>query len=230
MTERACVFTSLFGGYEDLLEQPEAKRSGLDFICFTDDADLRSETWHLELVLRKVPDDPQCSSRYQKICPHHFLGDYELSLYIDNSVLLKQPPEHAFEAFLPEGELMGVFAHSFRATVADEFAAVMQLGFDYRHVCVEQLDHYRRVHPDVLDLKPIIGGVLLRRHLRPEVVAAMETWWDHLVRYSRRDQLSVLVALKEASLVPYVSSVDIRENDYWRWPASTGRRRRHFTE
>ena len=35
---------------------------------------------------------------------------------------------------------------------------------------------------------------MLRRHHDPTVMIAMETWYAHVLRYSRRDQLSVWVA------------------------------------
>jgi hypothetical protein len=42
--QRACVFTSLFGWCENLLEQPMAADSGIDLVCFTDDPDLKRES------------------------------------------------------------------------------------------------------------------------------------------------------------------------------------------
>lgn len=47
---RMCVYTVLFGGYEDLLEQPVATQSEVDFICFVDNAGVRSRTWRLHVV------------------------------------------------------------------------------------------------------------------------------------------------------------------------------------
>jgi len=224
MTEAACVYTALFGGYEELLRQPIAAESDLDFICFTDDPELESDTWRIEVVEPPLRSDPARSSRFPKICAHRFLGDYDASLYVDNSVLLLRPPEEVIVMLLAETDTaFGAVAHSFRNTVEDEFAAVMESRLDARSVCLEQLAHYRLHYPDILAMRPIAGGVLARRHGRRDVVEAMERWWYHVLRYSRRDQLSLLAALSDSPLSPAVTELDLQDNPYWRWPASTGR-------
>jgi hypothetical protein len=223
LAERACVYTVLFGQFEDLLEQPVAADSGTDFLCFTDDPELRSDSWQIRLVQRAIPGDPARSSRYPKICAHRFLQDYDVSMYIDNSVLLTRSPEEILDALLPASAGLAAMAHSFRETVRDEFRAVIAAKLDAEWVCEEQLEHYRLAYPDVLDLKPLVGGVLLRRHLRADVIEAMEVWWFNVLRYSRRDQLSFRVALAETSFDLTIWSLDIKDSGYWKWPVSRGR-------
>ncbi len=220
---RACVYTCLFGGYEELTEQPISSRSGVDFICFTDDQTLTSTSWQVRVVPPAVPGDPQRSSRYPKICAHRFLERYKLSLYIDNSVLLRRPPEDIFEHFLSPGRSMAGFEHDHRETVEDEFRAVAKLGYESEEISARQLERYRASHPDVLGMKPIIGGVLIRRHMKREVIGAMDLWWAEVVEHSRRDQLSLLVALKESGLDPEIAGIAIRDNVFWAWPKSQGR-------
>ena len=225
MIERACVYTALFGGYEELLEQPVADGSRIDFICFTDDPGLESDSWQTRLVQPVIPTDSGRSSRYPKICPHRFLTEYDRSLYIDNSVLLTRPPEEVIDKLLPDGVGFAAVEHSFRETVLDEFIEVKRLGYEAGWVCDEQLEHYRQSHPGVLAMKPLAGTVLVRRHMNPDVIKAMELWWFNVLRFSRRDQLSLLAALEQASLTPLTWPLDLSDSGYWRWPASEGRDR-----
>jgi hypothetical protein len=44
------------------------------------------------------------------------------------------------------------------------------------------------------------GGVLFRKHNTPEVNKAMNIWWDHIMRFSPRDQISLPVALYESKI------------------------------
>jgi hypothetical protein len=111
------------------------------------------------------------------------------------------------------------FFHSFRNSVEDEFMAVINHGRDNASVCRQQLAIYRLQHPDILGLKPVIGGILIRRHMRENVIAAMQTWWSHVTSHSHRDQLSLRVALKELEGVTAIGEIDIRDNLYWTWPA-----------
>ena len=219
------MYTALFGGYEDLLEQPLAATSAVDFICFTDDPALVSDLWEIRLVEPAIATDPARSSRFPKLCAHRFLADYDISIYIDNSVLLTRPPEAIITDLLPPGAEFSAFEHSSRETVLDEFSEVARVGYEAGWVCDEQLAHYHQTHPEVLSMKPLIGGVLIRRHMHPDVIAAMEKWWIHVLRFSRRDQLSLRMALTETGLSPVTWQLDIRDSGYWVWPASTGRDR-----
>jgi hypothetical protein len=100
LTRLACVYTTLFGGYEVLNEQPIAPTSRLPFICLTDDPDLRSETWQIRQVEPLFGVDPIRSQRALKLRPHVHLLDFDCSIYIDNSVVLKTPPEALVEQYL----------------------------------------------------------------------------------------------------------------------------------
>lgn len=221
---RVCAYTVLLGGYERLTEQPVAHRSGVDFLCFTDDPTLESETWSIRQLTPLFPGDAVRSQRQAKIQAHAILPEYDVSLYLDNSVLLRRTPEEILEAFLPEDAPMAIAAHSFRQTVGDEFRVVVSLGLDRADRCEEQERHYRDHDPESLGLRPLWSGILLRRHLDPRVVEAMNAWFLHVLRYSRRDQLSSHYAFRAVGLEPVVHELDNHESAYHSWPIGVGRR------
>jgi hypothetical protein len=138
---QVCVYTTLLGNYERINEQHVAAGLQIPFICLTDDPDLRSESWQMRVVQPVFPTDPVRSQRDMKIRPHVYLPEFARSLYIDNSVILKQPPHRLFEigAASPEGFVMP--HHSFRQTVHDEFLEVAQLGLDDNDRVFEQLNN-----------------------------------------------------------------------------------------
>jgi hypothetical protein len=213
----------LLGGYEQLTEQPVARRSNVDFVCLTDDPALESETWTMRVVEPILPEDPVRSQRALKIRAHTVLPEHDVSLYLDNTVLLRRTPEEIVADLLPDDAVFAAMAHSFRATVEDEFRAVVEQRRDRADRCAEQERHYRACDPGVLALRPLKAALLLRRHHDPLVVAAMEAWLRHVLRYSRRDQLSLRYALREVGLEPVVHELDNYESDYHRWPVSVGR-------
>jgi hypothetical protein len=219
-SRRTCVYTALLNGYEKLNEQPAAPDSGLDFICFTDDPKLTSDTWSIRPIEPLFPADPARSQRCLKICAHRALPEYDVSLYIDNSVILKRSPEDMIDALLPDGCDFSVFAHSFRETVRDEFEQVTRAELDSATVCDEQLGHYAATDPESLTNRPLWSGILLRRHHTPVVVTTMETWCAHVLRYSRRDQLSFWIALRSGGLEPLVHALDNHESAFHRWPVT----------
>lgn len=216
----------LLQGYEALTEQPVAHESDVDFVCLTDDPTLASNTWGIRHVRPLFGQDAPRSQRHLKIRAHAAVPDYDVSIYIDNSVLLKQTPERLLADLLPAGTLFAGMAHSFRSSISAEFEEVVRLGLETHDRCAEQEEHYRLDDPVSLALRPIKGGLLLRRHHDPLVVAAMEAWAAHVLRYARRDQLSLWFCLREAGLEPLIHELDNFESDYHRWPVSVGRAER----
>ena len=223
MPPRVCVYSVLVGGYEKLLEQPVARSSDYDFILFTDDRDLTSETWQIRTEELILPQDPARSSRYAKLLPHRALPGHDVSIYIDNSLLLREPPEIILADLLPDDSVFVLNAHDFRETVRDEFEAVVAGELDAPWVCAEQMEHYESWHPEVLQGKPLWSGFMIRRHRDPLLIRTMELWWTQLLRYSRRDQLSLTMALRETGLEPTILSLDSRASRYHEWPQVLGR-------
>jgi hypothetical protein len=219
--KKYCVYTTLLGNYEKLNEQPVAKDSEIDFICFTDNADIVSQTWKIIKITPVFPLDSSRSSRLYKIKPHLFLQDYQTSLYIDNSVILKIAPDKIFKDLL-KNEIDAIFIkHSFRETVLDEFIEVLKLNYDYPTIILEQLDNYYRLNPDLLSQKPLWGGFIIRNHNTPSCIDTMEEWLAQVFRFSRRDQLSLNYVLTHTTLKYDSLELDNLSSDYYNWPSVT---------
>jgi hypothetical protein len=219
---RRCVYTALVGGYERLNEQPTATGSDIPFICFTDDSGLRSETWEIRQISCVLQHDPARSQREIKLRPHKYLPEFEASLYIDSNVLLTAPPALIFERYFPVSGL-ALPGHSFRQSVADEFVAVYNQGRDEPQKFVEQLDHYVSSWPGVLDAKPFWGGIQLRDHRSEPARGVLELWLTHVLRYSRRDQLSINFVAHQLGFEPDRMDVDNYASWFHKWPLESGR-------
>jgi len=215
------VYTALIGGYETLTEQPMASTSDIEFVCFTDDASLTSETWRIELVEPAFPLDPVRSARMLKTRGGRRLG-VEESLWIDNTVLLKRDPSEILEEWLAAADL-AIPRHSYRASVIAEFEEVLRLGYDEASRVYEQLRHYVELAPETLEDPALWTAIIARRH-SPEVEEFMERWFLDIVRFSRRDQLSVRKVLHDVGLHVDVRQIDNRESPMHTWPSALGRR------
>lgn len=218
---RRAVYTILFGDYEELLPQPALVQSVTDAFCFTDDPSLQSDEWTVVHVGRRLPGDVVRSQRAIKVCFFDYLADYDEVLYIDNSVRLKQAPEKILDYWLAEAD-MALFEHSFRDRLIDEFDEVARLNYDDAVRVHEQLWDYARTAPEVLDAKPLWTGMMARRNT-PEVRHAMQVWYENVLRYSRRDQLSVLVALRDAEIGLHTFPRDNSESEWHSWAMSSSR-------
>lgn len=81
---RPIVYTSIYGNYDNLKSQPDI---GADYICFTDNPDLKSETWDVRYEPIYEHLHPRLRAKFHKlICPFD-----TLSLYIDGSIEIVDP-------------------------------------------------------------------------------------------------------------------------------------------
>jgi len=101
---RRVVYTALIGAYELLNEQPIAKSSNIDFICFTDDPALVSDSWEIRLIEPRFPRDTIRSARYLKVMGPDILGEYDESLWIDNSIVLRATPESILDEWIADAD------------------------------------------------------------------------------------------------------------------------------
>ena len=193
---------------------------GVDLICFTDRDDLEPNGWRVIRVEPLLPADLPRSSRDAKIRPHRWLPDHEASLYIDPSVDLRVSPLELWQALLSaDNACFGAMLHSYRDTVLDEFAAVYEGGLDLPTTLTEHLAAYQLTNPEGLELKPVWAGVLARRHHDPRCIDAMEDWFVQVLRYSRRDQLSLPSVLRRAPEGSVcLHQIDNQDSEFHRWP------------
>jgi hypothetical protein len=69
---RCVVYTCLFG-HSELFNDFKYDRDGIDFVCFTDDPELRSDFWKIELVPRQLLQ-PALATKRIKALPHVYLA------------------------------------------------------------------------------------------------------------------------------------------------------------
>ena len=223
MSEKSVIFTALFGGYETLNEQPSVLFDGsVEAICFTDDPSLTSDSWDVRVIEPMLPFDLVRSQRAVKILGHPDLDEFDRSLYIDNSVVLRRPPSEILDAWLADGDL-AMPLHSYGGRLIDEFEAVVALNYDESSRVYEQLLDYNRWFPDALLSTPHWNGFFARRPT-PEVQRFSEEWFRHVLRYSRRDQLSGNVALYIVGAQVTDIKIDNFGSELHEWPVMTDRK------
>jgi|SRR5437667_1772993 len=184
------VYTCLFG-HSEQFNDFQYERDDIDFICFTDDPELRSDFWKMVMLPRQLLD-PARTTKKVKALAHLFLAQYDWSLYIDNTVRLKASPQRLFDEFLaPAKSPLVCFRHHERDCVYDEADVILMLNYDTADRVNNQMSLYRYLgYPARNGLAKTT--MLLRRHHDPELQRAMSIWADQTLAHSKRDQLSML--------------------------------------
>jgi Protein of unknown function (DUF616) len=223
-TNSRAIYTVLMGGYEGLKEVTTSADDHVDSICFTDDPTLTSDTWQIRLVKPSFPSDPVRSQRLLKIRGNELLDSYDTTLYVDNSVRLKVPAGTILDRWLEDPNVdIALPLHSYRETVLDEFDELIESRYDDPARLYEQLVQYSEDHAESLNSRPYWTAIVARRS-NDRVRKSMAVWADHVLRYSRRDQLSARVALDSGNVSVNAVEIDNFTSDLHEWPVEVHRK------
>ncbi len=226
---RRVLFTVVTGKYE-VLNELEISDPAVHGICFTDSPDLVSSTWEVVQFTPSFAGDPIRSQRLIKILGHPRLDAYDEWLYVDNTVRVTVAPSVILDEWLNSADL-AIPSHSHRASTREEFAVVQGDDLDSYERIEEQLQHYQETFAATLEERPLWTGMIARRPT-PLVREWADTWAKHVLRYSRRDQLSVCVALHICE--PSINRIQIDNflSPFHQWPIWNERKgeRRFFSE
>jgi hypothetical protein len=140
-------------------------------------------------------------------------------------VRLKVPAEQIIARYLGDADVALPW-HTLRDTLLDEFIAVAREGLDEPARVFEQLSHYQLINFELLSQRPYWTGVMIRRHDRERARGAMTDWYNQVMRYSRRDQLSINLALSAPGLAINTFDTDILSSWFHEWPVVAGRNQR----
>ncbi len=219
--KRFCLYTVLIGGYTQLnnplpREMERQTEEPFERICFTDDLSIESHGWKL-IKLDTHGLDSRRASRLPKLLPHRYLEDFEWSLYIDTTVRLKMSPLNILNEYIDQKLAFWSFRHPWRNCIYDEAEEVIRLGYDNEHLVREQMDHYKFLgYPKNAGLSA--NTFILRRHNDPSVIQLDEIWFEHVLRYSKRDQLSFNFVAHYLNFRHGFLAGELTDNQYMVWP------------
>ncbi len=182
------LYTALYGQSEPLNPDVFGPFTGQRRVLFTDRTDLSLPG--VDVLIDPLDGlDPARASRRAKLMPHRYL-DADWSLWIDNkSRLLRDPGEVLASAQAQSDAAFFAFPHFRRDCVYHELQTAWENGLDdYAKLKERQRTYLAEGMPRHAGL--IEGHFILRRHHDPDVARFGERWFEHVLRYSRRDQIS----------------------------------------
>jgi hypothetical protein len=217
-TPSLVVYTVLLGQKAELNTPPVSPNA--DFVCLTDQKDLVANGWEIKTIEPMFLDDNPRSSRHPKVNAHLYFKDYSRSIYIDSSVQLLTDPESLWSELVQSEEVIfGGIAHSFHLNMLEELEAVSANGFETNEVIQTQLEFTLGTFKGYLSARPIWGGILARRHNESDCRNVMELWFSLILQHSRRDQLSLPLALRGLrGHQIQVSYLNILDSKFYKWP------------
>jgi len=180
------VYTALTGNYDELIT-PSVINPKFDYICFTDNPNLKSEFWTIKLMEDTELDKIRKARKY-KILPHKYLKEYDYSLWIDANFDIIGDIEEYIHRYSIDNKLL-VIKHDIRNDIFDEAEECIRLEKDEPKIINKQVSRYiEDEYPKNNGL--IASGIIFRNHNSQEVISLMNEWYSEVYNYSRRDQLS----------------------------------------
>lgn len=215
VSNKIAVYTAIFGDYDELYD-PLLVVDGIDYICFTDNKQLKSNIWDIRYLENDQSIDSTRNARKIKILAHKYLPEYEYSIWVDANFKILDNPVILIEKHLSES-LLAAYNHSGgRNCIYAEADACIRLNKDDPIIINKQTKVYKdEGYPEFNGL--VETGILLRKHNDIKSVEAMEIWWEQIMKYSKRDQISFNYVMWKLNFA--YNSIDeyIRDNYCFMW-------------
>ena len=221
MENKKVIYTAIFGGYDNLTE-PSFIPDGWDFVCFTD-SDIKSDVWDVRKV-KPLYEDSTRNARKHKVLPHRFLPEYDISVWVDGNILIRNNLNELVDNYLQDCNV-AMMNHNKnvldpRDCIYEEAQTILYFGQknnnykDNPNLIISQIEKYKNEnYPQKNGLA--VTMEVLRRHNEKDVIDTMNLWWDEIKYGSKRDQLSFNYCAWKTNLNFKWMDGDSRDNKYF---------------
>jgi len=205
------VVYSAITGNRDFLRD-EQVTDGADFICFTDNASLRSNVWEIRKACNLFNDSNR-NAKMHKVLAHKYLRNYKYSLWIDGNLNLKVPVKSLIEKYLVSADL-ALYKHHEFTCMYNEVGHCISRKLDNVDNMEDQVNYYKNLgYPSNHGLFEC--SIILRHHTF-ETEELNNYWWTEICRYSKRDQSSFNYVAWELGTRVKAIEGNIKDNIYFR--------------
>ncbi len=228
---RVCLYTAVFGEYDRIWE-PVRQKVDCDYLLITD----RPETVPTASLWKVValdtfgffPMHPRLMARYMKIMGHEFfrflsrlhhdagLHSYDHVVWVDGSVRITSPDFVSFMIGSIGTNGLAMLKHPERDCIYDEAAKCARMLKSRGLPVREQAEHYRaQGYPAHNGL--MATTVFARDMRRPDLDAIAGEWWEEILQWTYRDQISLPYVLWKHGRWYDVIERNLVRNRYFAW-------------
>lgn len=203
------VYTSIINDYDEL-KDPKYISDDVKYVCYTNNKRLTSDVWDVRYIESK--GDPRQAVREYKLLPHRFFPEFQTSIWIDANITICENLTELLKLYQKSAPLL-FFPHFERVCIYEEAAACINADIEDKGIILKQVNrYYNEGYP--LNQGLIWGGFLVRQHSNPDVQNLMEEWWNEILNFSKRDQISIPYLIYKNNMHYDLCSLDFQNN---RW-------------
>ncbi|KAI3442628.1 uncharacterized protein J3R85_000860 [Psidium guajava] len=234
---KVAVATCAFGGGDDLYQPIGMTESSIKRVCYTafwDEITLAAQEqeghrvgddgyngkWRV-VVVRNLPFiDQRLNGKIPKMLGHRLFPNAKYSIWVDSKSQFRRDPLGVLEALLwRSNSVLAISEHGARSSVYDEAKAVVKKNKATPEEVEVQLTQYRRdglpEHKRFNGKKALAEASVIVREHTPVTNLFMCLWFNEVVRFTSRDQLSFpyvlwrLRVLKNIHIFPVCTRKDL---------------------
>jgi len=193
--KKIAVVTAIFGAYDQLMPVKADWAAKADFFLFSDQVFETGPVWQ-QVHSSYYHEDPTRRARFIKLHLPSFFSEYDSVIWIDGNVLICEDPERILNEIEFENSDFQTFSHPHRASLTAETGACLRYEKESPRTLVAHL-HSVQDHAAFREFRLYETMVMALRPASPEVRAMCAAWWRMMSGGSRRDQLSLPLAVAE---------------------------------
>jgi len=200
------IYTCITGKYDKIIDSHILPKD-VDLVCFTNQKQVPNIYKHVLIDIKDCGEAK--TNRFYKLLPHRFLKNYDASIYIDGNMQVVGDINLLFEQ-LSFSNLIN-FSHPDRTCLYEELKACIRFKKDEPLIMQKQIQKYKDEDYPVNN-GLLRCGVLIRKHNEEDSIKTMEVWWENVLKFSKRDTLSLKHALWKTKMENAVIDVKTFKN------------------
>lgn len=186
---KICLYTAIFGDYETL--KKPIKIDGLDYICFTDNSNLKSDDWKIIYVEKNNDIPPGLEYKKIKCLSHEYLSDYDYTIWLDANFNLtdKNYLKFLFDNFKSDKVLLYkhfCLAGIPRDCIYQEASYSLTIPKYSKEKLLSQTNEYKNLHEYPEHNGLYQSGFLLRNNKDSEVIEFNKLWLKEIQRFGKQ--------------------------------------------
>lgn len=211
--KRIAVVTGIFGDFDRLLPIDPCWKDNADFYLFSDRKFANPGNW-TQLHCNYDHHDPRRRARFIKTHLPTYFSSYDWVFWVDGNIMLCVDPKYMVQILEQSDSYFFSFKHPHRANVIHEAVACLKLGKDDFDVLSKHISQ-NISRPGMRAPLLFETGVSIMKPHDADVRKMCVLWWEAIMLGSKRDQLSLPLAVIETPNLKYSFLPDSLEKSVW---------------
>lgn len=210
--KKICVYTCITGDYDNLHEIENIEKN-IDYLCFTNNKKIKSDSWKIIYIEDSKLDNQRLSRKIKILGDPYIDKNYDISVWIDASVVFDKKISLFVKEYLKENSF-AAFKHHLRDCIYDEAIECIRLRKDKKDIILKNVEFLRQQnYPEKNGLYEMT--VFIKKHNDETVKKTMKLWFDMVCKYSRRDQLSFMYCVWATGLKIDMIDLNVWDNEWF---------------